>query len=340
MLTFPKNIRAPELYGDFWLNSDPIPIRALQGYIILINFLDCSCINCARTLPYVKEWSRKYEDFGLAVIGVHTPKFKFGRDPKNVDRAMKAEVIEFPVVMDNDAIIWTAYQNQHWPAKYLIDKDGYIRYAHHGEGSYQEFERAIQSLLSEAGVRGQLPPITSPIRDVDRSDAVCYHATGELSLGYLRGTIGNVEGFNPESTAAYTDPRIYVPGRFYAHGVWVNDKECMRLHGYQESLSGYITFKYEALEVYVVFGTKGAKSGMVILEQDGQALNAENRGDDVKLLDDGTALVNVDLPRSYQIVKNTEFGEHILKLTTTSPDVCLYSFSFVTGVIPSLVANN
>ena len=118
-----KQFRVPEIYGDFWFNSDPIPLGALRGYVILIDFWDYTNQHCLRTLPYLQEWHRRYADKGLVTIGVHTPEFPFARDPINVREAIEKLSIRFPVVMDNDYIIWGAFRNRKWPTKYLIDKD-------------------------------------------------------------------------------------------------------------------------------------------------------------------------------------------------------------------------
>lgn len=337
MELLPKHIHAPELYGDFWYNSEPVSIRALRGYVILVDFWDYTSVYCARTLPYVSEWYRKYQEFGLVVIGVHTPKFQFGKKPAHVERAIREAGIDYPVVMDNEALIWTAYASREWPTKYLVDKDGFIRYRHQGEGGYEQLERAIQTLLSEAGLRGELPPLTVPLRETDQPGAVCFRPTNEMYLGYLRGTIGNVEGYNPESTVEYTDPGLYLPGRCYVHGRWKNDRECLQFNDGEE---GYLTFFYDALEVHGVMSAGGNKRGEFIVEQDGQMLNEENRGDDILLTAEGKSMLTVTRPRIYSIIKNKEFGSHLVKLRTASPQVSVYTFSFVTSAIPELISNN
>ncbi len=335
----PKLVHVPELYGDFWFNSEPVSIRALRGYVILLDFWDYSSVSCVRTQPYIKEWHRKYQDFGLVVIGIHTPQFQFGKKPEHVERAIREAGLEYPIVMDNEAIIWSAFGNRYWPTKYLVEKDGYIRYMHHGEGGYEQFERAIQALLGDAGVRGEFPPFMDPVRETDRQGAVCYRPTGEIYLGYLRGTIGNVEGFSPESTVEYADKGLYLPGRFYAHGTWTDEKEFIRFNSDGVS-DGYIAFSYEALEVNGVFGLAGGKSCELVVEQDGMMLTSENKGEDVELTLRGESVLRASSPRMYSIVKNREFGGHTLKLKTSCPNLAFYSFTFVTGLIPELVSNN
>lgn len=332
-----KHIHAPELYGDFWYNSEPISIRALRGYVILLDFWDYTSVYCARTLPYVIEWYRKYQKFGLVVLGVHTPEFRFGKKPEHVERAIREANIDYPVVMDNEALIWSAYANRDWPTKYLIDKDGFIRFMHQGEGGYEQFERAIQALLSEAGVRGELPQLMEPLRDTDRAGAVCFRPTSKMYLGYLRGTIGNVEGYSPESSVDYVDPGIYLPGRFYAHGRWANDRESLQFWGTEE---GYLIFLYDALEVNSVMSAEGGKSSEFIVEQDGKMLTEDNKGEDIILTTEGQSVLRVTRPRMYNIVRNKEFGSHLVKLRIRSSQASVYTFSFVTSAIPELIPNN
>jgi thiol-disulfide isomerase/thioredoxin len=142
----------PEPISDTaqWLNSPPLNSEDLRGKVVLVEFWTYGCINCQRTLPYVKAWSAKYRRDGLLVIGVHTPEFGFEKDRDNVERAVRDLGITYPVVMDNQYEIWNAYKNTYWPAQYLMDAQGRQRYQHIGEGSYQETEKMIQSLLAEA----------------------------------------------------------------------------------------------------------------------------------------------------------------------------------------------
>src|SRR3989344_4406767 len=144
-----KYPKSPELTGIAgYLNTEPeLKISNLKGKIILIDFWTYTCINCIRTLPYLKSWHEKYSNKGLVIIGVHTPEFSFEKDHANVLNAVKELGIKYPVVQDNDYVTWTAFKNRYWPRKYLIDSEGYIRYDHVGEGAYEETEIKIQELL-------------------------------------------------------------------------------------------------------------------------------------------------------------------------------------------------
>ncbi|OLL28047.1 thioredoxin [Burkholderia sp. SRS-W-2-2016] len=141
---------APEFTGiSQWLNSEPLKLQQLRGKVVLVDFWTYSCINCANTLPYVKSWNQKYKDQGLTVIGVHTPEYPFERDTGNVKTAIKRLGITYPVAQDNQYATWNAYNNQYWPAFYLIDKKGQIVYSHFGEGDYAQTEAKIQALLAQ-----------------------------------------------------------------------------------------------------------------------------------------------------------------------------------------------
>lgn len=143
---------APEFTGIFmWLNSDPLTMAGLKGKVFLIDFWTYTCINCIRTLPHVTSWYEKYKDNNFVVIGVHTPEFEFEKSTANVEMAVKQYKINYPVAQDNDYATWDAYNNRYWPAKYLIDSRGNIRYTHFGEGKYGETEKNIRALIEESG---------------------------------------------------------------------------------------------------------------------------------------------------------------------------------------------
>jgi thiol-disulfide isomerase/thioredoxin len=332
-----KHIHAPELYGDFWFNSEPVSLRALHGQVVLLDFWDYSCVNCVRTLDYIRAWAAKYAPYGLVTVGVHTPEFRFARNPELLGRAIAEAGIAYPVVSDNEAIIWTAYAVRSWPTRCLVDKDGFIRFLQQGEGGYNEFERALQQLLNESGYRGEFPELTEPKRDEDRPGAVCHRPTGEIYLGYLRGTIGNPEGYSPESTAEYADPGYYLSERFYAGGKWLNGREALRFNG-GETESGTLTLSYEAREVNAVMGSRSGRPCEVMITQDGAALTDDISGGDV--LPHSGGRVRVDMPRMYRLVRNREFGPHQLRFTTTAQDLEVYTISFTTSVIPELVSKN
>jgi hypothetical protein len=340
MVSFERgNIRAPELFGDFWFNSEPILFRDLRGSVTLLEFWDYSSLSCLRAQPYVKEWRERYVEFDLIVIGVHTPQFSFGKDPENVEAALRRLGIDYPIVMDNNAIIWTAYSNRIWPTRMLVDKDGFLRFSHQGEGGYDQFERALQSLLVEAGYHGSLPDLLQPLREADYSGAVCFRQTAEVQLGYLRGTLGNTDSYSPESTLLYVDEGFHLDGRMYLSGKWFNARDGVRFDG-DRGDQGRATVTYEAVEVNSVMSAAEHEPSKVFALQDSKPLTRENAGVDIRFDDTGRSYVLVDTPRSFNIVCNSEFGQHDLSLEINTPGFEMFSMSFVSGVIPELVPRN
>ena len=160
---------APELRNTgAWINSEPFTLESRRGEVFLLDFWTYTCINCQRTLPYMKSWHEKYSDAGLVVLGVHTPEFEFEELLENVQEAVDEFGLLYPIVQDNDYGTWRAFSNRYWPAKYLIDKDGYIRYTHFGEGRYEQTEQWIRALLEEAGADlSEISNETAPVTTLD-----------------------------------------------------------------------------------------------------------------------------------------------------------------------------
>jgi len=334
----PRTIRARELLGDFWFNSEPVPLTALRGQVVLLYFWDYSCAGCLRMLPYVAEWERRYAPFGLVTVGIHTPRFTFGRKTEHVQKALARRSVRFPVVTDNEGLIAMQYDCRILPETVLIDKDGFIRYRSAGDGNASAVEHALQALLYSAGVGAELPLVMDPLRESDRSGAICFRATPELFAGYLRGTIGNVEGYAPESVLSYADPGIYMDGRLYAEGDWRSERECLRLAG-TPGREGHILAGYQGLDVQGILEPEGEKKAEITVRQDNEFLSA-NRGEDIRLDRRGRSYVVVDEPRLYNLVRNREYGEHVIRLSGGRHRFAIYGFAFATAVIPELVSNN
>lgn len=230
-----KNL-APELVlGGQWFNSDPLSVAELKGKVVLVDFWTYTCINCQRTFPYLKSWHDKYKDQGLVIIGVHSPEFEFEKSATNVQKALLDFGITYPVMQDNDFATWRAYNNHYWPAKYLIDGEGQIRYTHFGEGDYDETEEMIQTLLKEIG--------SSPSAKVDNPTYRTYARTPELYLGSAR--------YAPNTPITYS-------------GKWSKSAE----YAMQEPGSS-LTLSFDAKNVYLVMRPVD-KSAKVDVYLDGQ----------------------------------------------------------------------
>ena len=224
---------APDVHDiSAWINSRPLSLPELRGKVVLVDFWTYSCINCLRTLPYLKAWDARYRSKGLVILGVHTPEFAFERDLGNVRAAVKRLGVGYPVALDNGYGTWKAYSNNYWPADYLVDQAGRVRDVHFGEGDYAKTERNIRLLL-EAGKAGHLPQAG---RDTDRTPLEVR--TPESYLGYLR--IGNYTGspLRTDRPAAYRFPASLTQDSYAYAGTWkvegerivAGDNARLRLH--------------------------------------------------------------------------------------------------------------
>lgn len=306
---------APELVGtQQWINSEPLAIEGLKGKVVLIDFWTYSCINCIRTLPYLNTWHEKYAADGLVIIGVHTPEFEFEKDYNNVLDAVRKYNIKYAVVQDNNYETWRAYGNRYWPHKYIVDKDGNIRYDHIGEGAYQETEKVIQDLLKEVN-----PEIQATFTPASQSPDFSQIGTPELYLGYVfaRTQLGNPEGFSPGSVVDYKYTEPVFPNIVYLSGKWKNEND--RIISVNSSRLYLI---YTAKDVNVVAG--GHTSIEVLL--DNKTLEAVSFGNDVSE-NNGKATAVIDSQRLYNIVSTPDYGTHLLQINA-EPGFELYTFTF------------
>lgn len=282
---------APELQGIAdWINTDPLTLAKLKGKVVLIDFWTYSCINCQRTQPYLNKWYDSYEKDGFVIIGVHAPEFAFEKVTNNVKKAVKDEGIRYPVALDNDFATWTAYNNQYWPAKYLIDKDGQIRYTHFGEGDYDKTEQAIQTLLKESG-----KTIDTKIdKDANRVSSSSGQ-TSETYLGYGRAErFENSAQFKAEEVARYTTASTVRSNYWSLGGDWqINSSQSIA-----KGKDSHLTLNFAAKEVYLVMD--GPSEKPVTLTLNGTKITAQsNGGSDV----DADGQIHIDGARLYKLVK-------------------------------------
>ena len=311
------NINAPELVpGGNWFGSAPLSIKSLRGKVVMVDFWTYTCINCIRTLPYLKNWHEKYADKGLVIIGVHTPEFEFEKSPENVQKALTDFGIKYPVMQDNDYATWRAYDNHYWPAKYIVDKNGKIRYTHFGEGEYDETEEVIQKLLTETGIEIK--------ESVNNPKYQIATRTPELYLGYGRmGYFATPDQLITDKKKTYELSEDLVLHHFALSGDWqIEEERSMPFEG------STMVLAFESKDVFLVMRpasdkTSEGKASKVRVLLDDKLLTGNNAGDDVK---DGVVTVEVD--RLYKLVKLDKPGQHVLKLEFLDSNLELYAFTF------------
>jgi thiol-disulfide isomerase/thioredoxin len=326
-------VRMPDLDSGKWLNSGAIAREDLAGRVVLIDFWDYTCVNCIRTLPYIREWYRRYHDKGLEIIGVHAPEFTFSRTEENVRKGIEEFEIKYPVVMDNDYKIWQAFANRYWPSKYLIDKNGYFRYAHFGEGNYIETELAIQLLLKEIDPDVDLPDPMKPVRDMDTPGVHCHRVSPELYFGYNRGKLGNTGEVKKDVAQEFKNPDITQDDTIYVDGRWISSAEYMAPALNDSSETACVYLKYTSSEVNLVINPEKDKGFKVFIMQDNKYLDHEDAGDDVEFESHAESYIVVRDPKMYNLIKNKEVGSHLLQLSTNSNGFSAYAFTFVSCVI-------
>jgi thiol-disulfide isomerase/thioredoxin len=321
---------APQLIGNAndWLNTDGKPLQIQKGKVYLIDFWEYTCVNCLRTLPYLKQWNTRYAKDGLVIVGIHTPEFKFAKDRANVAAAVKKYGITWPVVNDSAYNNWQAYHNTFWPRKYFIDSKGQVVADHAGEGGYAESEALIQRLLKEANPDVKLPAIQEDIPE----RVLATSMTPELYAG-LRGNQneqhGNILNPEPGKTSMYKAPAApLLDGKIYVQGVWTTEEESLR-HGRETTnLNDKILLRYHARESNAVIKPEGSKPFRVIITQDGKPIARTDKGQDIQYDPQGASYLEIDQPRMYRITRNATFSSHVLTMASTSPDFNLYSFTF------------
>ena len=318
-----ETIYAPALDGGEWIRHGPVSLQELRGKAAaLIDFWDYTCVNCIRTLPYVAEWSRRYAGGGLVTIGVHAPEFSFARDRGHVTAAIERFGLDYPIVLDNDYAIWRAYSNRCWPAKYLVDAQGRLRYYHFGEGLYRETEAQIQRLLREIDPSMHMPALMAAVRDADRPGAVCYRVTPELYHGYQRGQFGNPAGIAQDRAFDYRDPGRHAEGAAYLGGSWTISSECARA----EEPGATLALRYTAKDVNLVMASAGTSARAEIILSEGQRPGADVR------FEGGRMVVTADAPRMYALVENESVAAGAMQLRALDAGLSAFAFTFVSCV--------
>jgi len=305
-----------------WLNSSPLTPEGLAGRVVLVDFWTYTCINWLRTAAFVRAWSEKYRDRGLVVIGVHTPEFPFERDLENVREAAQAMRVEYPIALDSDYGVWNAFGNRYWPAVYLADAEGRIRYHHFGEGEYDDGEWMIQYLLREAGGEGIDDELVSVAPDGFEAQADWTNLRSpETYLGYAQG-----QNLVSPDGVAYDEPRSYVApeslqlNTWALAGNWTIEARASVLN----NPGGRISFRFHARDVHLVLRSRAGPAVPFRTLVDGEPPGAAH-GLDVDAEGRGTLIQ----PRLYQLVRQPgSITERTFEIAFLDTGVEAYVFTF------------
>ena len=350
----PHAANIPQIEGiDAWLNTDgALSIDALtaEGKVVLVDFWTYTCINCIRTLPYLREWWSRYEDDGLVILGIHTPEFEFEKDYDNVVGALETHSIGWPVAQDNAMTTWRNFNNRYWPAKYLFNSRGEEIYRHFGEGAYGETEQRIRNALVEAGADLSDDPLDLPddqARDAN-FQAGRNIVTPELYAGWHRNLGKARAGQHPyvAEWEAYFDaipsgdthatgvfestvPQQLEPHLLYFQGQWSVEPERIRHARVTESLEDYLALNYAAKSVNAVLTSDSGEPYEVVITQDGAMMTEQNAGQDIQWDENGRSYILVDEPRMYALVDNPQYTpQSFLTMRSNSDDFGLFAFTF------------
>ena len=308
--------------GTEWLNSPPVTAENLLGKVVVVDFCTYTCINWLRTLPYLRAWSKKYTQ-GAVVIGVHTPEFGFEQDLNNVRRALRQIRVEHPIVIDNDYAIWRAFNNQYWPALYLVDARGRVREHQFGEGGYDTSERAIQRLLKEAGASGMDDGVVSVDgRGLEAAADWANLRTPETYVGYERTeNFASPDAARRDQRRTYRAPSRLALNQWSLAGEWTFGRQGTVLN----TTPGRIVYRFHARDVHLVMGPSAAGSAVRFrVSIDGQAPGSAH-GLDIDEHGNGT----LTEPRLHQLVRQrTPIVDRTFAIDFLDTGVEAFSFTF------------
>jgi thiol-disulfide isomerase/thioredoxin len=311
---------APNVKGiSAWINSKPLNISELHGKIVVVDFWTYSCINCIRSIPHIEALYKAYGNNGLVIIGVHTPEFQFEHNLTNVEAAVNRFNITYPVALDNNYSTWDAYGNEYWPADYIVDQNGNIRYMTFGEGDYNQTEEVIRALLVNAGYSIQ-PNLTS----VPLGVSFTMIGSPEMYFGYdeiaAHGShLSDSDGLFPNKTGTYTATNVTLHNIVYLSGSWYNAPDSMVAVN-----NSRIFLIYDSKNVYVV---ASGNQSTIAVKLDGKNLTQSYFGKDMRL-SGGEAVATINASRLYNIVSAPSYdGWHTLEIDA-SPGFRIYTFTF------------
>lgn len=317
-----EGVMPPLTGATTWINTPPLTTEQLRGKVVVVDFWTYSCINCIRSIPYVRAWAEKYKDKGLVVIGVHTPEFAFEKSEANVRQNIQRLGITYPVAMDNDFAIWRAFKNQYWPAHYFIDAKGRIRHHHFGEGDYDGSERVIQQLLKEAGAAN----VAHDVVDVQAQGAeaaadMAQVESPETYVGYARA-----ENFRSPGGLANDVIKDYVAAPLQLNGWTLSGRwRVTREHADLQTAGGRVAFRFKARDLHLVMGpSKTGEQPRFRVFVDGAA-PGPNAGSDI----DALGMGRIDGEQLYQLVRQTgAVRERTFEIEFLDPGVQVFAFTF------------
>ncbi len=323
LAALPVEGRLPGFDGaSGWLNSEPLEVADLRGKVVVVDFWTYTCINWLRTLGYLRGWAEKYREHGLVVVGVHTPEFPFERDVDNVRQAAKEMRVEYPIALDPDYAVWTAFSNRYWPAAYFADAEGRIRNHQFGEGEYEMCERVIQQLLREAGRDDAPGDFVSPPNDgvEDQADWTNVESP-ETYLGIQQGhNFASPGGANINERRAYSLPEKLRLNSWALSGDWTVESRASLL----DEAGGEIAFRFHARDVNLVLRSRTGESVPFRVLVDDSA-PGDSHGVDTDTEGNGVLVQ----PRLYQLVRQQgAIVDRTFEITFLEPGVEAYVFTF------------
>jgi cytochrome c biogenesis protein CcdA/thiol-disulfide isomerase/thioredoxin len=321
-LVLPVEGKLPPLNGlGPWFNSPPLSREQLRGKVVVIDFWTYSCINCLRSIPYVKAWDERYRKNGLVVIGVHAPEFAFERNPDNVRRAIADLGIRYPVALDNDYVLWRALHNNYWPAHYFVDATGRVRYHHFGEGDYAMSERVIRQLLAEAGnAPADVKMGTTPAGGAAAAPAISELKSPETYIGYARA-----DRFVSPGGLQRDEPKTYAGAPLALNdwsleGAWHDGRQSAR----SLAPGAKISFRFHARDLHLVLGPATGKPVRFRVTLDGEAPGGDAG---VDIGPNGMGVVKQQ--RLYQLVRQRgSVKDRTFTITFLDHGVEAFSFTF------------
>jgi cytochrome c biogenesis protein CcdA/thiol-disulfide isomerase/thioredoxin len=303
-----------------WFNSKPLTAADLKGKVVVIDFWTYSCINCLRSIPYVKAWDERYRKDGLVVIGVHAPEFAFEHDPANVDKAVKDLGITYPVVMDNDWKLWRALQNNYWPAHYFVDAQGRVRYHHFGEGEYDMSERVIRQLLAEAGHAPAGSMSNAQASGTEAAADLAQVGSPETYIGYYRADrFASPGGLLHDQAKTYSAAPLQL-NQWSFEGPWIDSRQTAR----SLAAGAKISFRFHARDLHLVLGSASGKPVRFRVSIDGKAPGTD-AGVDINARGAGVLTGQ----RLYQLIRQKgAVRDRTFTIEFLEPGVEAFSFTF------------